>query len=161
MDRVPMTAHGAELLRDELKRLKTEERPTITRAIAEAREHGDLRENFEYKAARDQQGFVEGRIKEIEAKLSQAQVISISAADAAGKVVFGSTVRVSDDDSGEQMRYQIVGEDEADIEAGKISVHSPIGRALIGKRKGEEARVETPGGARQFSIEEIEYEQTG
>ena len=158
MDREPMTARGAQLLRAELARLKTEERPAITQAIAQAREHGDLRENFEYKAARDQQGFVEGRIKEIEAKLATAQVIAITAADAGGRVVFGSTVQLADADSGEQLRYRIVGEDEADIGAGLLSVRSPIARALVGKSRGEAVEVETPGGARVFDIQGIEYE---
>ena len=152
MDKVPMTVRGAALLREELDRLKRMERPAIIQALAEARAHGDLRENFEYKAARDQQGFVEGRIKEIEAKLSQAQVIDVSELQLNGKVVFGATVELVDMESGERVSYQIVGEDEADLETDRISVHSPIARALIGRLEGDEVSVETPGGQRIFEI---------
>jgi len=158
MSKVPMTVRGASLLREELERLKRVERPAVIQAIAEARAHGDLRENFEYKAARDQQGFVEGRIKEIEAKLSQAQVIDISELQVNGKVVFGTTVKLVDMESGEQVCYQIVGEDEADIEADRISVHSPIARALIGRLEGDEVSVETPGGKRIFEIVTVRCE---
>ena len=152
MSKVPMTVRGATLLREELDRLKRVERPAVIQAIAEARAHGDLRENFEYKAARDQQGFVEGRIKEIESKLSHAQVIDISELQINGKVVFGTTVELVDMESGEQVCYQIVGEDEADLETDRISVHSPIARALIGRLEGDEVSVETPGGKRMFEI---------
>lgn len=147
-----MTVRGATLLREELDRLKRVERPAVIQAIAEARAHGDLRENFEYKAARDQQGFVEGRIKEIESKLSHAQVIDVSELQINGKVVFGTTVELVDMESGEQVCYQIVGEDEADLETDRISVHSPIARALIGSLEGDEVSVETPGGKRMFEI---------
>ena len=147
-----MTVRGASLLREELDRLKRVERPAVIQAIAEARAHGDLRENFEYKAARDQQGFVEGRIKEIEGKLSQAQIIDVSELRINGKVVFGTTVELVDLESGEQVCYQIVGEDEADLETDRISVHSPIARALIGCLEGDETSVETPGGKRTFQI---------
>lgn len=152
MSTVPMTVRGATLLREELDHLKRVERPAVIQAIAEARAHGDLRENFEYKAARDQQGFVEGRIKAIEAKLSQAQVIDISELQINGKVVFGTTVELVDLESGEQVCYQIVGEDEADLDSGQISIHSPIARALIGNLEGDEVSVETPGGKRAFEI---------
>ena len=152
MSKVPMTVRGATLLREELDRLKRVERPAVIQALAEARAHGDLRENFEYKAARDQQGFVEGRIKEIESKLSHAQVIDVSELQINGKVVFGTTVELVDMESGEHVCYQIVGEDEADIEANQISVHSPIARALIGCLEGDEVSVETPGGKRVFEI---------
>ena len=152
MSKVPMTVRGAGLLREELDRLKRVERPAVIQAIAEARAHGDLRENFEYKAARDQQGFVEGRIKEIESKLSHAQVIDISELQINGKVVFGTTVELVDMESGERVCYQIVGEDEADLETDRISVHSPIARALIGQLEGDEVSVETPGGKRVFEI---------
>ena len=158
MSKVPMTVRGASLLREELERLKRVERPAIIQAIAEARAHGDLRENFEYKAARDQQGFVEGRIKEIEAKLSQAQVIDISELQVNGKVVFGTTVELIDMESGEQVCYQIVGEDESDIDADRISVYSPIARALIGRLEGDEVSVETPGGQRVFEIVTVRCE---
>ena len=158
MSKVPMTVRGASLLREELARLKRVERPAIIQAIAEARAHGDLRENFEYKAARDQQGFVEGRIKEIEAKLSQAQVIDISELQVNGKVVFGTTVELIDMESGEQVCYQIVGEDESDIDADRISVYSPIARALIGRLEGDEVSVETPGGQRVFEIVTVRCE---
>ncbi len=155
---VPMTARGASLLREELERLKRVERPAVIQAIAEARAHGDLRENYEYKAARDQQGFLEGRIKEIEAKLSRAQVIDISELQLNGKVVFGTTVELVDLESGERVRYQIVGEDEADIEKDRLSVHTPIARALIGRPEGEEITVETPGGKRVFEIVAVRRE---
>ena len=145
-------------MREELERLKKVERPAVIQAIAEARAHGDLRENFEYKAARDQQGFVEGRIKEIEAKLSQAQVIDVFELQINGKVVFGTTVELVDMDSGERVRYQIVGEDEADVDADRISVHSPIARALIGCLEGDEVSVETPGGKRVFEIMAVRCE---
>ena len=158
MSKVPMTVRGADLLREELDRLKRAERPAVIQAIAEARAHGDLRENFEYKAARDQQGFVEGRIKAIEAKLSQAQVIDISELSINDKVVFGTTVELVDMESEETVCYQIVGEDESDLETGRISVYSPIARALIGRLEGDEVTVDTPGGMRIFEIVAVRRE---
>jgi len=158
MSKVPLTKRGAEKLRDELQRLKTAERPRIIQAIAEARAHGDLKENAEYHAAREQQSFVEGRIKEIEGKLSHANIIDVRNLDAGGKVVFGATVDLADEDSGEEVTYQIVGEDEADIKHGMISVSSPIARALIGKEEGDVATVVAPGGERNFEIVEVRYE---
>jgi len=157
MSKVPITATGAERLRDELKRLKGVDRPRVIEAIAEARAHGDLKENAEYHAARDQQGFIEGRISEIEAKLSNAVVIDVSTLKPDGRVVFGTTVVLVCLDSDEETRYQIVGEDEADIKAGKISIGSPIARALIGKEEGDEVDVTTPGGSRRFEIASVEY----
>ena len=158
MSKVPLTRRGAEKLRAELQRLKTVERPRIIQAIAEARAHGDLKENAEYHAAREQQSFTEGRIKEIESKLSHANVIDVSRLDAGGKVVFGATVDLADEDSGEEVTYQIVGEDEADIKQGLISVSSPIARALIGKEEGDVATVVAPGGERNLEIVEVRYE---
>jgi transcription elongation factor GreA len=158
MDKTPMTARGAEKLRAELNELKTVKRPAVIAAIAEAREHGDLKENAEYHAAREQQGFIEGRIKEIEGKLSHAQIIDAKTLNAAGKVVFGATVDVLDVNTDEEFTYQIVGEDEADIKAGQISVNSPIARALIGKSEGDEAVLDAPGGQREFEILEVRYE---
>jgi len=157
MSKVPLTAKGAEKLREELKRLKSQERPRIIQAIAEAREHGDLKENAEYHAAREQQGFIEGRIREIEAKLSNAQIIDVTKVDAGGKVVFGSTVVLEDLENGGEVTYQIVGDDEADIKAGLISVSSPIARALIGKSEGDVAVVKAPGGDKEFEIVEVKY----
>ncbi len=158
MSRVPLTARGAENLRNELARLKSEDRPAVIRAIAEARAHGDLKENAEYHAAKEQQGFIEGRIKDIEAKLSNAQIIDISSLPASGRVVFGSTVVLFDPDADQEITYQIVGEDEADIRAGRISVNSPIARGLIGKEEGDEVEVRAPGGVRSFEILEVRYE---
>ena len=158
MSKVPLTKRGAEKLRAELQRLKTGDRPRVIQAIAEARAHGDLKENAEYHAAREQQGFIEGRIKEIESKLSHANVIDVSSLDAGGKVVFGATVDLADEDSGEELTYQIVGEDEADIKQGLISVSSPIARALIGKEEGDVATVVAPGGERNLEIVEVRYE---
>ena len=158
MNKVPMTVRGAELLREELKRLKSEDRPAVIRAIAEARAHGDLKENAEYHAAKEQQGFIEGRIAEIESKLSNIQEIDVTAIDAKGKVVFGSTVELLDVDSDQEIAYKIVGEDEADIKTGLISYTSPIARALIGKTIGDEVRVAAPGGDRNYEIIEIRYE---
>jgi len=158
MSKTPLTSRGAEKLRAELQRLKNEERPRVIQAIAEAREHGDLKENAEYHAAREQQGFIEGRIQELEAKLSNAQVIDPATIQAAPKVVFGATVVLEDADSGEEVTYQIVGEDEADIKQGLISVNSPIARALIGKEEGDEAAVQAPGGERTYEIVEVRYE---
>jgi transcription elongation factor GreA len=158
MNKIPLTARGAEKLRTELNELKSVVRPRIIKAIAEAREHGDLRENAEYHAAREQQGFVEGRIKDIEAKLSNAQIIDVRTLNAGGRVVFGSTVDVLEVATGEEHTYQIVGEDEADAREGLISVTSPIARALIGKSEGDVAVVRAPGGNRDFEILEVRYE---
>lgn len=157
MNRVPMTAQGAEKLREELKELKQVVRPQIVKAIAEAREHGDLKENAEYHAAREQQGFTEGRIQEIEAKLGSAQVIDVSSMTNNGKVIFGATVLVMNLDTEEETRYQIVGEDESDIKANKISVTAPIARALIGKSEGDVVEFSTPGGEVEFEISEVQY----
>ena len=150
--RAPITLRGAEKLREELRRLKAEDRPAIIRAIAEARSHGDLSENAEYHAAREQQGFIEGRIKEIEQRLANAQVIDPTALADTGKVVFGSTVELAPVDGGPELRYQIVGDDEADIRQGLVSINSPIARAVIGKSAGDEVEVAAPGGARSFEI---------
>ena len=155
--KTPMTKRGAELLRSELQRLKSVERPAITQAIAEARSHGDLSENAEYDAARERQGFTEARISDIEAKLANAQIIDPRLVDADGRVVFGATVEV-EDESGEASTWQIVGEDEADIKEGRISVSSPIARALIGKEAGESVEVQTPGGLKRYEIVDVRYE---
>jgi transcription elongation factor GreA len=157
MNKVPVTVNGAEILHIELKQLKTVDRPKVITAIAEARAHGDLKENAEYHAAREQQSFMEGRIKAIESKLSFATIIDVTTINANGKVVFGATVYVADEDSGDEMMYQIVGEDEADIKCNKISFSSPIARALIGNEEGDVAKVETPGGMRLLEIVEIKY----
>lgn len=157
MTKVPLTVRGAEKLRAELHRLKTEVRPRIIEAIAEAREHGDLKENAEYHAAREQQSFIEGRIAEIESKLSNAEVIDVTTIDAGGRVVFGATVDVVDEQTGEEFTYQIVGEDEADIKQGLISFTSPIARALIGKQAGDVVQVQTPGGDRELEIIDVRY----
>ncbi len=157
MNKTPMTVEGAEALRRELNELKTVARPKVIAAIAEARAHGDLKENAEYHAAREQQSFIEGRIKEIEAKLSNAQIIDVTTLNAGGKVVFGATVDVLDLETDEEHSYKIVGEDEADIRHGKISITSPIARALIGKREGDEVEIEVPGGKREFEILEVRY----
>ena len=157
MNKVPITVRGAEKLTQELQQLKTVDRPKVIEAIAEARAHGDLKENAEYHAAREQQGFIEGRIKEIEGKLGNATIIDVTTVDANGKVVFGATVDVADEESGDEMTYQIVGEDEADIKQNMISVGSPIARALIGKEEGDVAEVQTPGGIRVFEILEVRY----
>ena len=157
MNKVPLTAQGAAKLQDELTQLKTIERPKVINAIAEAREHGDLKENAEYHAAREQQSFIEGRIKDIEGKLSHAQIIDVTKLDAGGKVVFGATVVVLELDNDEEFTYQIVGEDEADIKHGLVSVGSPIARALIGKKEGDDVFLNTPGGAREFEILEVRY----
>ncbi|HEU6456238.1 MAG TPA: transcription elongation factor GreA, partial [Roseateles sp.] len=143
---LPITKRGAEKLREELHRLKTVERPAVINAIAEARAQGDLSENADYEAAKDRQGFIEGRIQEIEGKLSVAQVIDPAELNAGGKVVFGATVDLEDEDSGQAVTYQIVGEDEADLKLGRINISSPIARALIGKSEGDSAEVQTPGG---------------
>ena len=152
MKRTPMTLRGAEALRAELKRLKSEVRPAIIKAIAEARGHGDLSENAEYHAAREQQGFIEGRIKEIEHKLASAEVIDPARLPNTGKVVFGASVELEDQADGARVTYQVVGEDEADIRAGRISVTSPIARALVGKSEGEVEDVAAPGGTRSYEI---------
>lgn len=158
MGTVPLTVRGAELLKAELHRLKTVDRPAVVTAIAEARAQGDLSENAEYDAAKERQGFIEGRIQELEAKLSNAQVIDPKTVDAGGRVVFGATVEIEDLNSGDKSVYQIVGEDEADIKTGKISVGSPIARALISKHTGDVATVNTPGGAREVEILNVRYE---
>jgi transcription elongation factor GreA len=155
--KTPMTKRGAELLREELHRLKTIERPANSQAIGEARAHGDLSENAEYHAARERAGFIEGRISELEAKLGNAQVIDPKLVDADGRCVFGATVDL-EDESGEKATWQIVGEDEADIKAGRISVVSPMARALIGKESGETAVVQTPGGVKKYEILDVRYE---
>jgi len=157
MKRSPMTLRGAEMLRAELKRLKSEERPRVIRAIAEARSHGDLSENAEYHAAREQQGFIEGRIKEIDARLAMAEVIDVAQLPAGDRVVFGATVDLEDQDSGSTVSYQIVGEDEADIRNGRISFASPIARALIGKRIGDVAEVAAPGRTCNYKIIAVRY----
>jgi len=155
--KVPITTRGAEKLREELARLKTVERPRIIAAIAEARAHGDLKENAEYHAAREQQSFTEGRIKEIEGKLSHAHIVDVTAVEANGKVVFGATVELMDVDNEESIVYQIVGEDEADIKVGMISINSPIARALITRVEGDEVIVVVPGGERCLEIVEVRY----
>ncbi|MEJ2309699.1 MAG: transcription elongation factor GreA [Gammaproteobacteria bacterium] len=157
MNKIPLTLRGAEALRAELEELKKVKRPAVIQAIAEAREHGDLKENAEYHAAREQQSFIEGRIKDIEAKLSNAQIIDVTTMDAGGRVIFGATVDVVDMDNDEEFTYRIVGEDEADIQNGLISVNSPIARGLIGKEEGDVAVVDTPGGKREFEIVEVRY----
>ncbi|MCU7882218.1 MAG: transcription elongation factor GreA [Candidatus Thiodiazotropha sp. (ex Lucinoma aequizonata)] len=158
MSKVPLTARGAAKLQEELKQLKSTERPKVIKAIAEAREHGDLKENAEYHAAREQQSFIEGRVKDIEGKLSHAQIIDVTTLNAGGRVVFGATVVVLELDNDEEFTYQIVGEDEADIKSGLISVSSPIARASIGKQEGDDVFLNTPGGAREFEILEVRYE---
>ena len=157
MTTLPITKRGAEKLTAELHQLKTVERPAVIAAIAEARAQGDLSENAEYDAAKDRQGFVEGRIQEIEGKLSAAQVIDPTEVDAGGKVVFGSTVALEEESSGEQVSYQIVGEDEADLKLGLINVSSPIARALIGKEEGDTAEVQAPGGVKRYEIVSVSY----
>lgn len=157
MQQTPMTAAGAAQLEEELKQLRSVERPRIIQAIAEARELGDLKENAEYHAAREEQGFVEGRIKEIEAKLSHAHIIDITRLPPSDKVIFGATLTVLDVDTEEEITYKIVGDDEADIKINLISVHSPIARALIGKSTGDEVTVVTPGGKRVFELIEVQY----
>jgi transcription elongation factor GreA len=153
----PLTLRGAELLRAELQRLKSVERPAVIAAIAEARSHGDLSENAEYDAAKERQGFIEGRIKEVEGKLGNAQIIDPAALDADGRVVFGATVELEDTESGQVVTYQIVGDDEADIKQGKISFNSPVARALIGKFEGDVVDVHTPGGQREYEILDVKY----
>ena len=155
--KTPITKIGEQLLRDELQHLKHTERPAVITAISEARAQGDLSENAEYDAAKDKQGFIEGRIKEIEGKLSSAVVIDPAALDADGRVVFGATVDLEDEESGEQITYQIVGEDEADIKLGLINISSPIARALIGKQAGDTAVVQAPAGTRHYEIVDVRY----
>ena len=157
MATIPITKRGAEMLKAELHRLKTVDRPAVINAIAEARAQGDLSENAEYDAAKDRQGFIEGRIRELESKLAAAQVIDPSSVDAHGKVVFGATVELEEEESGEQVRYQIVGEDEADLKQGLINISSPIARALIGKEEGDTAEVQAPGGIKRYEIVAVHY----
>ena len=157
MNRFPMTVNGAEKLRQEQDHLKRVERPRIVAAIAEAREHGDLKENAEYHAAREEQGFVEGRIMEIEGKLGNAQIIDISKIDNSGKVIFGVTVDLYDVDKDQEKTFQVVGDDEADIKQGKLSVNSPIARGLIGKMEGDEVAVDTPGGTVVYEIIKVKH----
>lgn len=157
MSKYPMTVQGARALEDELKHLKTVLRPQITQAIAEARELGDLKENAEYHAAREQQGMVEARIRDIEGRLQNAQIIDVSAIPHTGKVIFGTTVDIANCDTDERVTYQIVGDDEADIKAGKISVSSPIARALVGKEEGDVVTVQTPGGVVEYEIVEVRH----
>ena len=157
MDKHPMTLKGAEKLRAELNELKTVKRPKVIAAIAEARAHGDLKENAEYHAAREQQGFIEGRIKDLEGKLSHAHIIDVTKVPANGKVVFGATVQVFEVDKDEELTFQIVGDDEADLKQGMISVSSPLARALIGKSEGDVALVDAPGGQRELEILEVRY----
>jgi transcription elongation factor GreA len=158
MKRTPMTMRGAEALRNELKKLKTESRPNVIKAIAEARAHGDLSENAEYHAAREQQGFIEGRINEIEAKLSTAEIIDTSKLTNTGKVVFGAVIELEEQDGAHRVTYQVVGEDEADIRAGRISITSPIARAVVGKSEGDVVDVAAPGGIRSYEIVAVKYE---
>lgn len=157
MQKYPLTVYGAELLKAELQQLKSVERPAVIEAIAEARSHGDLSENAEYEAAKERQGFVEGRIADLEGKLSNAQIINPAELDVDGRIVFGATVELMDCESEATVRYQIVGDDEADIKVGKVSVGSPIARALIGKEEGDVAEVQAPGGVREYEILRVEY----
>ena len=157
MATIPLTKRGAEKLKAELHKLKTIERPAVINAIAEARSHGDLSENAEYDAAKDRQGFIEGRIKEVESKLAAAQIIDPAQLQAGGKVVFGATVELEEEASGEAVRYQIVGEDEADLKQGLINISSPIARALIGKESGDTAEVQAPGGVKHYEIVAVRY----
>lgn len=157
MSSVPMTVEGHSVLKEELRRLKAEDRPSIIQQIAEARAHGDISENAEYHAAKERQGFIEGRIQEIEGKLGNAQIIDPRALEADGRCVFGATVDIEDVESGDTVSYQIVGDDEADIKAGKISVGSPVARALIGKFAGDLAQVQAPGGVREYEILDVRY----
>ncbi|HEY0834707.1 transcription elongation factor GreA [Ramlibacter sp. RBP-2] len=157
MATIPLTKRGAEKLKAELHKLKTVDRPAVINAISEARSHGDLSENAEYDAAKDRQGFIEGRIKEIEGKLAAAQVIDPSQLNAGGRVVFGATVELEEEESGDAVRYQIVGEDEADLKHGLINISSPIARALIGKEQGDTAEVQAPGGLKRYEIVAVHY----
>lgn len=155
--KIPITLRGAELLREELHRLKTVDRPNIVAAIAEARSHGDISENAEYDSAKERQGFIEGRIQEVEGKLGNAQIIDPASLDADGRVVFGATVELEDVNSGQPVVYQIVGDDESDIKSGKISFSSPVARALISKFSGDIVEVQTPGGVREYEILDVKY----
>jgi len=157
MATIPLTKRGAEKLKAELHRLKTVDRPAVINAISEARSHGDLSENAEYDAAKDRQGFIEGRIKEIEGKLAAAQVIDPTQLNAGGRIVFGATVELEEEESGDAVRYQIVGEDEADLKHGLINISSPIARALIGKEQGDTAEVQAPGGLKRYEIVAVHY----
>jgi transcription elongation factor GreA len=157
MSKIPLTVRGVEKLREELKRLKSVERPAIVKAIAEARAHGDISENAEFHAAKEQQSFLEGRIAEVEQKLANAQVVDVTKVNAGGKVIFGATVKIADAETGKEARYQIVGEDEADSKSGLISINSPIARALIGKKEGDVVEVTAPGGTRELEILGVEY----
>lgn len=157
MNKIPMTVAGEQALRSEVARLKTEDRPRVIAAISDAREHGDLKENAEYHAAREQQSFIEGRIQEIESKLSNAQIIDVASIENTGKVIFGTTVNILNLDTDVEVRYHIVGDDEADIKNGKISVSSPIARALIGKRVGDVVIVNIPSGVAEYEIEEVHH----
>jgi transcription elongation factor GreA len=157
MNKVPVTVRGHELMTEECKRLKSKDRPAVITAIAEARAHGDLKENAEYHAAKDQQGFIEGRIKDLEGKLSNIQVIDVTEVDAKGKIIFGSTVELIDENTGDEIDYKIVGEDEADIKSGMISFTSPIARALIGKCEGDIVNFSAPGGEKQFEVITVRY----
>jgi len=158
MNKVPLTARGAQKLRDELQQLKSVDRPRVIEAIATAREHGDLKENAEYHAAREQQSFIEGRIQDIEGKLSNAEIIDVTKLDTGGRIVFGATVELADEETGDEVTYQIVGEDEADIKENLISISSPIARALIGKNEGDIATVNAPGGEKEYEILAVRYE---
>lgn len=158
MNKVPLTSRGAIKLREELQQLKSVDRPRVIEAIATAREHGDLKENAEYHAAREQQSFIEGRIQDIEGKLSNAEIIDVAKLDTGGRIVFGATVELADEESGDEVTYQIVGEDEADIKANLISVTSPIARALIGKNIGDIATVVAPGGEKEYEILDVRFE---
>ncbi len=157
MSTLPITKRGAETLKAELHKLKTVERPWVINAISEARAQGDLSENAEYEAAKDRQGFIEGRIQEVEGKLSVAQIIDPASLDAGGRVVFGATVDLEDEDSGQAVQYQIVGEDEADLKLGRVNVSSPIARALIGKEVGDTAEVNAPGGIKRYEVMAVSY----
>ena len=158
MSRAPITAKGAQRLRAELEQLKSVKRPAVIAAIAEARAHGDLKENAEYHAAREQQGFIEGRIKQLESELSHAQVIDVASLNVGDKVVFGANVLLADEDTGNETRYQIVGDLEADIKRGMIAISSPVARALIGKEEGDAITIEAPGGTREFEIVGVAYQ---
>jgi transcription elongation factor GreA len=157
MTTIPITKRGAEILKAELHKLKTVDRPWVINAISEARAQGDLSENAEYESAKDRQGFIEGRIQEVEGKLSAAQIIDPASLDAGGRVVFGSTVDLEDEDTGDRVRYQIVGEDEADLKLGLINISSPIARALIGKEEGDTAVVQAPGGEKSYEVIAVHY----
>lgn len=157
MNKVPITVEGADKLREELRKLKNEDRPRITKAIAEARAHGDLKENAEYHAAKEEQGLSEARVRDIEATLSNAQIIDVKSMAASDKVIFGATVVLCDVDSDAEVRYKIVGDDESDISAGMLSISAPIARAIIGKREGDEVDVVTPGGQKTYEIVEVLY----